>query len=104
WVFFTGFVLINAALLLLQVLFPHRGALSRRDGILLASNALFIGAGIFANLAFETIGLDLYVVALLASLSLILLWRRGAQPLVVYYGIAYGLGLVATAIYKSLAA
>jgi hypothetical protein len=46
------------------------------------------------------IGLDLYVVALLAAIALWLLRRRGAQPLVVYYAVAYTLGLVATAIYK----
>lgn len=102
WVFFTGFVLINVTLLLQQVLFPHRSPLRPPDVALLAINALFIGAGIFANLAFEVIGLDLYVVALLALLSISLLWRYGRQPLVVYYSIAYTLGLIATALYKAL--
>jgi hypothetical protein len=100
WVFFTGFVLINAALMLLQVLFPHSRPLAARDVALLALNGLFIGAGIFANLAFEVIGLDLYIVSLLAALALWLLWRRGPQPMVVYYSVAYTLGLIATAIYK----
>ena len=100
WVFFTGFVLINAALMLLQVLFPHQAPLNTRDAALLAFNGLFIGAGIFANLAFEVIGLDLYIVALLAALALWLLWRRGPQPMVVYYSVAYTVGLIATAIYK----
>lgn len=102
WVFFAGFVLINASLMLFQVVFPHREALARRDRALLLVNRLFIGAGIFANLAFETIGLDLYVVALLTVLALGLLWRRGAQPLLVYYATAYSLGLVATALYKGV--
>lgn len=102
WVFFAGFVLINASLMLFQVLFPHREALGRRDLVLLGLNGLFIGAGLFANLAFETIGIDLYVVALLAVLALSLLWRCGAQPLLVYYATAYNLGLVATALYKGL--
>ncbi len=100
WVFFTGFVLINAALMLLQVLFPRQAPLTARDAALLAFNGLFIGAGIFANLAFEVIGLDLYIVALLAALALWLLWRRGQQPMVVYYSVAYTVGLIATAIYK----
>jgi hypothetical protein len=60
------------------------------------------GAGIFANLAFEVIGLDLYVVAFLGAFSLGLLWRRGQQPLFVYYAVAYGLGLAATFVYKLL--
>jgi len=52
-VFFTGFVMINAALMFLQVVFPHRGSATALDKTLLALNGLFIGAGIFANLAFD---------------------------------------------------
>jgi hypothetical protein len=104
WVFFAGFVLVNGALMLLQVLFPHRTSPATRDKLLLGLNGLFIGAGIFANLAFETIGLDLYVVALLTVLALGLLWRYGSQPLLVYYSTAYSLGLIATLIVKSVAA
>ncbi|MBI1880927.1 MAG: hypothetical protein HYR94_22335 [Chloroflexi bacterium] len=102
WVFFTGFVMVNAALMFLQIVFPYRGQATTRDWALLAVNGLFIALGIFANLAFEVIGLDLYVVALLAIMALTLLWRRGSQPLVIYYSTAYTLGLVATAIYKLL--
>jgi hypothetical protein len=100
WVFFSGFVLVNAALLLSQAVFPYQGRLGPRDAALLALNGLFIGLGIFANLAFEQIGLDLYVVALLAALALGLLWWKGAQPLPIYYGTAYCFGLAATALYK----
>lgn len=100
WVFFGGFVLVNGALMLLQLLFPAQGPVTGRDKFLLGLNGLFIGVGIFANLAFEVIGLDLYIVALLAILACGLLWRRGAQPLFIYYGTAYGLGLIATALYK----
>lgn len=102
WVFFTGFVLVNAALMFLQIIFPHAAKLTLRDQLLLAFNGLFIGAGIFANLAFEVIGLDLYVVALLAVVAVALLWRRGPQPLLIYYTTAYGLGLAATFIYKTI--
>jgi hypothetical protein len=102
WVFFTGFVMINAALLFIQVLFPYRGTMMARDWAFLAINGLFIALGIFANLAFEVIGLDLYVVALLAVIALVLLWRRGPQPLVIYYVTAYSVGLIATAIYKGV--
>ncbi|HYN90161.1 MAG TPA: hypothetical protein VER55_16620 [Ardenticatenaceae bacterium] len=48
------------------------------------------------------IGLDLYVVALLAALLLALLWRGGRQPLIVCYATAYSVGLVATFLYKQL--
>lgn len=102
WIFFTGFVLINGSLMLLQNLFPHAGNLNRWDLIWLIVNGLFIALGIFANLAFEVIGLDLYVVALLAAAAFGLLWRRGRQPLFVYYATAYGLGLIATFIVKAL--
>lgn len=100
WVFFTGFVLVNAALMFLQVLFPHPAPLSKWDKAWLVFNALFIALGLFANLAFEVIGLDLYVVFLLAVVALGLLWRRGAQPLLIYYSVAYVVGLMATAAYK----
>jgi hypothetical protein len=96
WIFFTGFVMVNAAILFMQTIFPHREKVTNTDFILLGLNALFLGAGILANLGFEEIGLDLYVVALLALISAYLLWRRGRQPMFVYYTIAYWLGLLAS--------
>jgi len=102
WVFFTGFVMGNAAILFIQNLFPHRDRITNADFALLALNALFLGAGVFVNLGFEEIGLDLYVVALLAIISAYLLWRRGRQPMFVYYTIAYWLGLFASIIAQAL--
>jgi hypothetical protein len=96
WVFFAGFVLVNLGVMILQVLYPTPGKPTLLDNGLLVLNGLFIGAGIFANLAFEEIGLDLYVVALLAALALLLVRRRGRQPILVYYSVAYVVGLVAT--------
>ena len=96
WIFFTGFVMVNAALLFLQNIFPYRGQLARGDYVLLILNSLFLGAGILANLGFEEIGLDLYIVAFLAILSTYLLWRRGKQPLFIYYTSAYWIGLIAS--------
>jgi hypothetical protein len=98
WVFFMGFVMMNAALLFLQDLFPHRDNLSTTDIALLILNSLFLGAGILANLGFEEIGLDLYVVTALALLSTYMLWRRGRQPLFIYYTSAYWLGLIGSVI------
>jgi hypothetical protein len=100
WIWFLGFTLMNAMQLVIQALFPYRGRLGRLDLALLVGNALFIGLGIFANLAFEEIGLDLYIVAALAALAIGLWWQRGRQPLVVYYAVAYGIGLIATGMYK----
>ena len=94
WVFFAGFTLVNLAILFLQNLFPYKDRLTSTDIVLLLLNSLFLGAGIFANLGFETIGLDLYVVALLAIVAAFLLWRRGRQPMFIYYTSAYWLGLI----------
>jgi hypothetical protein len=102
WVFFTGFVMVNGALLFLQNIFPHGDQLTGADVGLLSFNALFLGAGILANLGFEEIGLDLYVVALLAILSAYLLWRRGRQPLFLYYTVAYWLGLIASFVAQAM--
>ena len=102
WVFFTGFVMVNAAILFIQTLFPNQEQLTGTDAALLALNALFLGAGVFANLGFEEIGLDLYVVALLALISGYLLWRRGREPMFIYYTIAYWLGLVGSLIAQAL--
>jgi hypothetical protein len=101
WVFFTGFVLVNGALMLMQAVHRWPWPVRRLDLGLLLFNGLFIGAGIFANLAFEEIGLDLYVVAALALLVGALLWRRGPQPLFVYYATAYWCGLAATILFTA---
>lgn len=93
WVFFTGFVMVNMAVLFLQRIFPHPGVLSNSDIALLSLNAFFPGAGVMANLGFEEIGLDLYVVAVLALISASLLWKNGRQPMFIYYTVAYWLGL-----------
>ena len=102
WVFFTGFILVNAAILFLQNLFPYRENLSGADVSLLLVNSLFLGAGVLANLGFEEIGLDLYVVALLALVSAYLLWRRGRQPMFIYYTAAYWLGLIGSLVAQAL--
>ena len=102
WIFFTGFTMVNAAILFLQNLFPHREVLSGTDIGLLLLNSLFLGAGIFANLGFEEIGLDLYVVALLAIVSILLLWKRGKQPMFIYYTAAYWLGLLGSLLAQAL--
>ena len=96
WVFFTGFVMVNIAILFLQNVFLYRANISNGDIALLSLNALFLGAAVLANLGFEEIGLDLYVVALLALISAYLLWRGGRQPMFIYYTIAYWLGLLAS--------
>jgi len=99
WLFFIGFAMLNGALMLLQVVYPWIGKVGRRDVILLAGNGFFVALGIFANLGFEEIGSDLVVVVVLAAASCWLLWRNSRQPLLVYYVLAYGLGLILTGLY-----
>lgn len=94
WLFFAGFTMVNAAILFLQNIFPHQGEVKGGDVALLLLNSLFLGLGVMANLGFEEIGLDLYIVALLAIVAAFLLWRRGKQPMFIYYTSAYWLGLV----------
>jgi hypothetical protein len=94
--------MMNAALLFLQVLFPYNDRIAGRDIGLLVLNSLFLGAGILANLGFEEIGLDLYIVAALALLSAYLLWKRGKQPLFIYYTSVYWLGLIASFVAQAL--
>ncbi|HEX9653352.1 MAG TPA: hypothetical protein VGA99_06555 [bacterium] len=101
WVFFAGFVLINGSMMLIQTLFPHHGLKTKWDVSLLVVNGLVIGLAIFANLAFERIGVDLYIVAMLMALALGLLKRYGGQPLLIYYGVGYSFGFVATVIFKA---
>ena len=102
WLFFVGFALLNGALMLLQVVFPWPAAVGRRDAALILLNAFFVALGIMANLGFEEIGLDLFVVSGLAVLAGWLLWRYGRQPLLIYYATAYGLGLLLTAVARLL--
>lgn len=102
WVFFAGFSMVNAAILFIQNIFPHQEKLSNADIGLLLLNSLFLGAGILANLGFETIGLDLYIVAFLAIIAAYLLWKRGRQPLFIYYTAAYWLGLIGSLIAQAI--
>jgi hypothetical protein len=102
WLFFAGFAMLNGALMLLQVVYPWQGKVGRRDMALLIGNSFFVALGIFANLGFEEIGFDLAVVLILAAVSGWLMWRNGRQPLLVYYAVAYGVGLVLTAVYRLL--
>ena len=94
WIFFTGFIMVSTAILFIQDLFPHKENLKGSDIGMLLFNSLFLSAGVMANLGFEEVGLDLYVVALLALISAFLLWKRGRQPMFIYYTAAYWLGLI----------
>jgi len=93
YLFFAGFTIVNVAIMLTGAAFPRDRRPSVGDSTLVALNALFIAAGIVANLGFEEIGLDLYVVAAVAVLAVYLLVRQPRQLILRYYAIAYALGL-----------
>jgi hypothetical protein len=102
WVFYAGYLLVAIALMAKQVLHPWPGGIGRRDNALLVGNALFIALGIFGNLAFEEIGMDLYAFGGLALLAIGLLWRNRGQPILCYQALSNGLGVLATLVYMVL--
>jgi hypothetical protein len=94
--FFAGFAGIDAVLLVAACFGPVR-AMTRSDLALVLANGSLVAAAIVANLGFEAIGLDLFVVAAVAALALWLLWRFGPRAVIVYFASAYAAGLVLTA-------
>lgn len=105
-IYYLGFVFMNLALLFIEYNVPRQKAMARKDYIFVSANALFIALGIFANLAFEEIGIDLYVFGFLMILSLYLLYSKkmvSKLPLTYYFAVSYTIGVVGTAIYKLLA-
>jgi hypothetical protein len=65
------------------------------------ANGLLVAAGIVANLAFEPLGLDLYVVAAVAVIDVTLLIRHPSQLILRYYAVAFVAGLLVTAAIKA---
>lgn len=102
-IYYLGFVFMNVVLLLMEYNMPRKARMVKRDYIFVSANALFIGLGIFANLAFEEIGIDLYVFGFLMALSLYLLYSKkivSKLPLTYYFAVSYTVGVVGTGIYK----
>lgn len=96
---------MNMALLFMEYNMPRKKGMVKRDFIFVSANALFIGLGIFANLAFEEIGVDLYIFGFLMALSLYLLYSKkivSRLPLTYYFAVSYSIGVVGTALYKLL--
>lgn len=89
YLFFSGFIILNATVLCTQLRSPATKPISRLDNLLIAVNALVIAVGIAANLAFERIGSDLYVVAAIAMITVAISRGRPGQPILRYYTIAY---------------
>lgn len=94
YLFFGGFILLNVSVVLAQFDSPATAPLTRWDNALLVANASVIAGGIAANLAFERTGIDLYVVVVVAVLTLLAARRLPGQPVLRYYNVGYGGGVV----------
>ena len=102
-VYYLGFVFMNMVLLFMEYNMPRQKGMIKKDYIYISANAIFIGLGIFANLAFEEIGIDLYVFGFLMALSLYLLYSKkivSKFPITYYFAMSYSIGVVGTSIYK----
>lgn len=105
YVYYAGFILMNVALMVMEYKSHRVKPIQPRDLFLILPNALIIALGIFANLAFEEIGIDLYVFGFVMILSLIFLWKtkNGIHqlPVTFYFALSYVIGVTSTIIYKS---
>ena len=99
--FFAGFILLNVVVMLTQAISPDPGRPRVADTVLVIVNALFVAAGVVANLAFEEIGMDLFVVAAVAVFAVVLLLRQPRQLILRYYAVAFTLGLAITLVIKA---
>jgi len=102
-VYYLGFVFMNVVLLFMEYNMPRKIGMVKKDYIFVSANALFIGLGIFANLAFEEIGIDLYFFGFLMALSLYLLYSKkivSQFPLTYYFAVSYTIGVLGTGTYK----
>ena len=104
YVYYVGFILMNVALMLIEYNLPRKNDVKKKDLILISVNSLFIALGIFANLAFEEIGLDLVFFGSVMLLSIYLLLQKSYKklPVTFYFGVAYTVGVVGTLLYKMI--
>jgi hypothetical protein len=106
YVYYLGFILLNVSLIFMEYSMPRRQQASRKDMFFILLNSLLIGLGIFANLAFEEIGLDLIFFGSVLLLALALLWfgkrRVYRLPIISYFAASYSLGVIGTLLYKLL--
>ncbi len=105
-VYYAGFVALNLSLLFTEFLLPRKTRATRLDLLLILPNALIIAAGIFANLAFEEVAIDLAIFTFVTLLSLYLLWLKRRDPLrfptIFYIASSYSIGIITTLFYKLL--
>jgi hypothetical protein len=99
--FFAGFIVLAVVVMAAQARHPDPRPLTRADHLSIVLNGLVVAAAVVANLAFEPVGLDLYVVAIVAATSIALLVRHRAQLILRCYTLAFTVGLLAAALIKA---
>ena len=106
-VYYVGFVLMNISLMVTEFNIPRERGMNKKDKMIVSANAIFIGFGIFANLAFEEIGVDLYFFGSMMFLALYLFsrrsWKISQYPALFYFSLSYSLGVLGTMGYKLFA-
>ena len=104
-VYYIGFILMNVALMISQYKVSFKEGVGKSAKAVISANAIFIGLGIFANLAFEEIGLDLYFFGSMMLLALYLYYKRPIKtahyPVLFYFAISYSFGVLGTLAYKA---
>jgi hypothetical protein len=107
WLYYAGVILVTLALLGIERLRPNVASIHKHDLWFILVNAGLIAAGIFANLAFEPAALDMGAFAILTLLSVGFLTTApvwiGRLPVTIYFATAYGVGFVATLMFKLVA-
>ncbi len=105
YIYYAGFIFMNIALMFIEYKSPRLKPIAKKDIYYIGINSFFIALGIFANLAFEEIGIDLWVFGVVMVLSLGLLFKGNNKPktlpITIYFAISYTLGVLATFIYKT---
>src|SRR3989344_1736881 len=103
YVYYAGFILLNIALMAYEYSYPRIKRIRGIDIAGIFANSFIIGLGIFANLAFEEIGIDLYIFGAVMLLAIWLLFK-GKQPATylpatMYFAMSYALGVTGTLVY-----
>lgn len=104
FIFYVSSILMTISLLFFEKDQPESSPISKSSMTLLCINSLVIGLGLFANLAFEKLGIDLYAFGILSAISLSLLWiiRKNFRvyPIILYCALGYGSGTLASILAK----
>jgi hypothetical protein len=104
YLYYLGTILLTLVLLAAEHVMPRKHKMGQKDVARVLVNAGIIALAVFGNLAFEPAGIDIVAFGLMAGLSVASLLNKKhhfrAYPVTFYLAAAYGIGLLATVIYK----